>query len=55
MTLDEQLAELLAQLGVVLEDPAEELAPAPPSRANRLGAGGGGYLTVRAGRRWRRG
>ena len=30
MTLDEQLAELLAQLGVVLEDPAEELAPAPP-------------------------
>ena len=30
MSLDEQLAELLAQLGVVLEDPAEELAPSPP-------------------------
>lgn len=33
MSLDEQLAELLAQLGVVLEDPAEELAPSPPSSA----------------------
>ena len=31
MTLDEQLAELLAQLGVVLEDPAEELSASPPS------------------------
>lgn len=31
MSLDEQLAELLAQLGVVLEDPAEELAPSPPA------------------------
>ena len=31
MTLDEQLAELLAELGVVLEDPAEELAAPPPS------------------------
>ncbi len=30
MTLDEQLAELLAQLGVVLEEPAEEVAPSPP-------------------------
>jgi hypothetical protein len=31
MTFDEQLAELLAQLGVVLEDPAEELSASPPS------------------------
>ena len=31
MTFDEQLAELLAQLGVVLEDPAEELSPTPPA------------------------
>ena len=30
MTLDEQLAELLAQLGVVLEDPAGELSASPP-------------------------
>ena len=33
MTLDEQLAELLAQLGVVLDDPAEELS-APTSSAS---------------------
>jgi hypothetical protein len=45
MSLDEQLAELLAQLGVVLEDPAEERAPSPPAaRSNspqRRGASAG--------------
>lgn len=36
MSLDEQLAELLAQLGVVLEEPAEKLTPpAPPTSAHR--------------------
>lgn len=35
MSLDEQLAELLAQLGVVLENPAEELAPSPPPASSQ--------------------
>ena len=45
MTFDEQLAELLTQLGVVLEDPAEELSPTPPAASasnarRRPGRGG---------------